>query len=172
MKKRISLAFLFLLLTAPGSAFENPVDQGPELANGNYGITIEVFDVNGNRGSWTGKVRVFAGEADLVPSTAPFATPVSISPLQAQAAGQPVKVTMVYNLTAPADIDLQIYSQAGPLVWARRFPRNTAGGMAGYNAVDWDGRDAWGRSVGNGVYAFRIVRSGKVLGTNFIIVSD
>ncbi|MCU0641915.1 MAG: hypothetical protein MUC35_07560, partial [Candidatus Margulisbacteria bacterium] len=64
------------------------------------------------------------------------------------------------------------YGPAGRMIWARRFARGTMGGLAGYNAVVWNGRDAQDKITGNGIYTFRVVRGGRSLGVGYIIVSD
>ncbi len=143
----------------------------PAIPEGGYLMTIEAFDVLGNSSRWQGKVRVFSGETQIVPGTTPFASPSSISPLKASAAGGPPQVTMVYQLTTPGNIDLQI-SGIGGVIWARRYAASTMGGYAGYNAVTWDGKDNGGNAPANGVYTFRIVNNGRLLGKGFIIVYD
>jgi len=144
----------------------------PALGEGSYVITIEAQDMRGNVGRWEGKVRVYGGEAEIVPGTQVFAVPSRISPMKAMQAGEEVKVTMVYNLTTAADIDLHIYGPEGRLVWGRRYSRGTEGGMAGYNAVSWSGRDLSGKVVGNGLYVFKVIRGGRAIGQGVIVVLD
>jgi hypothetical protein len=141
----------------------------PSLPEGSYTMTIEAYDTRGNASDWQGHVRVFSGETQIVPGTIPFASPASFSPLKAAAAGTDNNVTMVYQLTTPGNIDLQIQGITG-MAWARRYAANTMGGYAGYNAVAWDGKDNGGMSVANGVYTFRIINNGRLLGKGFIIV--
>ncbi|HVN67272.1 MAG TPA: Ig-like domain-containing protein [Candidatus Sulfotelmatobacter sp.] len=143
----------------------------PAIGEGTYQITIEVADARNKKGHWTGRVRIYSGDVALVPGTVVFAAPGTVSPLKDLAAGQEIKVNMVYNLTGSADIDLQIYGPTG-LIWARRYAGGTPGGLAGYNVVAWSGRDARGQLASNGLYSFRIVRGGKTLGTGYIVVSD
>ena len=143
----------------------------PALPEGNYIMTIEAFDVLGNSSDWQGKVRVFSGETQIVPGTVPFASPASISPLKAAGAGGTSQVSMVYQLTTPGNIDLQI-AGIGGVIWARRYLSGTMGGFAGYNAVEWDGKDNAGTAPANGVYTFRIINNGRLLGKGYIIVYD
>jgi hypothetical protein len=147
----------------------------PNLDSGTYTITIDAFDVKGQRGTWTGTVQVDTGPVRFPEGTQTYPSTPVINPGASGTgakAAHPVRATMVYTLTRPGDIDLQIYGPAGQMVWGRHYPQNTPGGMAGYNAVDWGGNDAQGQTVGNGVYAYRVVHQGRVLGTSFIIVSD
>jgi hypothetical protein len=141
------------------------------IGEGTYQVTIEVADARNNKGTWTGQVRIYSGDVMLVPGTVAFAAPGTVSPLKSLAAGQEIKVNMVYNLTGAADIDLQIYGPVG-LVWARRCASGTQGGLAGYNVVAWSGRDVQGQLASNGLYSFRVVRGSKTLGTGYIVVSD
>jgi hypothetical protein len=143
----------------------------PSLPEGNYVMTIEAYDVLYNKSLWQGRVRVFSGETMIVPGTVPFASPSSISPLKASAAGGPPQVTMVYQLTTPGNIDLQVQGISG-MSWARRYSANLMGGMAGYNEVTWDGKDNGGSAVANGVYTFRIINNGRLLGKGYIIVYE
>ena len=147
-------------------------EVSPELSAGSYTIEIQASDVKGNAGSWTGKVLVYTGEVSLVPGTSALATPSQFSPLRAAAGGTESQVSMVYNLTRPADIDLQIYSPVGRVVWARRFAGRAGGGLAGYNAVSWNGKDPAGETVGNGLYLYRIASGGRVIGNGYIIIYE
>jgi flagellar hook assembly protein FlgD len=81
-------------------------------------------------------------------------------------------VTLVYTLTAPANIDVQVYGPEGRAVWGRRYAAGVAGGRVGYNTVAWDGRDTSGQYIGNGLYVYRIISGGRVLGTGYIIVLE
>lgn len=143
----------------------------PPLPEGSYVLTIEAYDLRGNMSTWNGRVRVFSGETQIVPGTIPFVSPASISPLKTSAAGAPAQATMVYQLTMPGNIDLQIQGISG-MVWARRYAANKMGGLAGYNAVAWDGKDNSGNATANGVYTFRIINNGRLLGKGYIIVYE
>lgn len=143
----------------------------PALTEGTCTITIEVYDSKENVASWEGRVRAYAGEVKLVPGTTPFASPATFSPLRAAQAGHSAGVTMVYELTTNSTVDIHIYGSTGA-AWSRRYVSGENGGRAGYNAVAWDGRDVTGNTVGNGVYAFRIISSGRVLGTGYIVVLE
>jgi flagellar hook assembly protein FlgD len=92
--------------------------------------------------------------------------------MKAMQAGEEVKVTMVYHLTTPADISIYLYGPEGRVVWGRRFAAGTMGGLAGYNAVSWDGRDMSGQVVGNGLYVFKIISGTRAIGQGVIVVLD
>jgi hypothetical protein len=146
----------------------------PALAAGDYTVAIEVYDAAGNLSTWEGKVKVYGGEVNLVPGTSVITTPSIISAsssAQAAATGG-LKVTMAYNLTTDGEIDIYIYSPDGRLVSGNKYVKGTMGGQAGYNAVDWGLKDVSGNPVGNGVYAFRVINKGRVLGTGYIVVIE
>jgi flagellar hook assembly protein FlgD len=140
----------------------------PAIATSDCVVTIEAYDALGNIGTWEGAVTTssVSAQVELVPGTRAFATPAQFKPRSADNA------TIVYTLTRSADIDLQIYGADGRVVWGRRYSSGATGGRVGYNEVTWDGRDTSGGNVGNGVYAFRIISGGRVLGTGYIIVLE
>jgi len=72
--------------------------------------------------------------------------------------------TFVLKSDAPADIKIVVYTIAG-----RKIRTLTPTLLhAGFNAVEWDGRDERGNEVANGTYLYRVV----INGTNGDNVSD
>jgi flagellar hook assembly protein FlgD len=72
--------------------------------------------------------------------------------------------TFVLKSDAPADIKIIVYTIAG-----RKIRTLTPKLLhAGFNAVEWDGRDERGNEVANGTYLYRVV----INGTNGDNVSD
>ncbi len=72
--------------------------------------------------------------------------------------------TFVLKSDAPADIKIVVYTIAG-----RKIRTLTPKLLhAGFNAVEWDGRDERGNEVANGTYLYRVV----INGTNGDTVSD
>jgi hypothetical protein len=140
----------------------------PAIATGDCMVTIEAYDALGNIGSWWARVLVspVASPTALAAGTRTFATPAQFRP------GTDGNVTLVYTLTAPANIDVQVYGPEGRAVWGRRYAAGVAGGRVGYNTVAWDGRDTSGQYIGNGLYVYRIISGGRVLGTGYIIVLE
>ncbi len=72
--------------------------------------------------------------------------------------------TFILKSDAPADIKIVVYTIAGRKI---RTLTPTAT-HAGFNAVEWDGRDERGNEVANGTYLYRVV----INGTNGDNVSD
>ncbi len=61
----------------------------------------------------------------------------------------------VFQLTRPAEVDLRIFSVTG-----KNLARFSTKGENGYNRIYWNGRDAEGDEVANGVYLYRIKARG------------
>jgi hypothetical protein len=58
---------------------------------------------------------------------------------------------IIFQLTAPASIELRIFTVAG-----KKLATFVTKGENGYNRIYWNGRDADGDEVANGVYLYRI----------------
>jgi flagellar hook assembly protein FlgD len=63
-----------------------------------------------------------------------------------------------YVTSAPGSLELNIYDVRGALV-RQLVSRSLPGGP---HLTHWDGRDEAGRSVGSGLYVYRLVAEGKV----------
>lgn len=79
--------------------------------------------------------------------------------------------TIIYDLSAPADIRLIIYDIAGKIVWQRQFPQNSNGGTI-HNEVPWDGKTDFGEYAPNGIYIYLITRESKILAKGQMAVMD
>lgn len=79
-------------------------------------------------------------------------------------AGGNTKIT--YTMQKDSDTVLFIFGVTGKLLLKRDCFSGTNGGKAGFNEVEWDGKNDFGEVVGNGIYAARIVEknSMKVIG--------
>jgi flagellar hook assembly protein FlgD len=80
--------------------------------------------------------------------------------------------TVSYTLAVDGTTSLYIFDMHGKLIWKRDYASGSMGGKAGYNEVTWDGRDDFSTQVGNGIYPFRIVSNGKVIGKGKIAVIE
>jgi hypothetical protein len=67
------------------------------------------------------------------------------------------ETTISYSLKTTADIELSVYNLRGQRVATLAQGRETAGD----HSVVWNGTDANGHSVGNGVYFYRLSANGK-----------
>jgi len=54
---------------------------------------------------------------------------------------------------APSDVLIRVYTLAGRLV----FSRTERQLLPGYHQLAWDGRDAEGSTLANGIYAYKLV---------------
>jgi hypothetical protein len=82
------------------------------------------------------------------------------------------KTAVSYVLTTDADITILIYNIVGSAVWKRNFPAFEEGGKAGYNEVIWNGRSDFSEVLGNGVYFYRIVHKGNIIGKGRCTILD
>ncbi|MBN1996017.1 hypothetical protein JW935_00610 [candidate division KSB1 bacterium] len=123
-------------------AFEGPnkstVQLTPQLPDGNHVLDAIVADASGNYNSLQISFRVVS---DLqlfkvlnVPN--PFADATNFT----------------FEISQPADVQVKIYTVAGRLIqmidagWC----------AAGFNSFYWDGRDAEGDEIANGVYIYKV----------------
>ena len=65
-----------------------------------------------------------------------------------------------YALSSATPVTITIYTVNGREVWNRSIASGAPGGQAGANSVTWDGRNANGRIVVDGVYIARITGGG------------
>jgi len=78
-----------------------------------------------------------------------------------------------YILNKDADVTLYIFSPVGTVEWTRKYTSGMVGGSAGYNAVTFDGKsDITSAVLANGIYPFKVVSGGKVVGSGHIVVYD
>ena len=67
--------------------------------------------------------------------------------------------TIVYDLSSPSDMELQIFDAFGGKVRDMHFGAGGTGGRIGTNSVSWDGTDDGGRKVSMGLYVY-VLRGG------------
>jgi hypothetical protein len=112
----------------------------PELAAGEHTITFLVNDAFGNRAVKSALVKVSADFELLEVLNYP-------NPFDRE-------TEFTFTLTQPADeIRLKIYTVAGRLIQTiESFAAN-----AGFNRLRWDGRDADGDEIANGIYLYKVI---------------
>jgi hypothetical protein len=77
--------------------------------------------------------------------------------------------SFTFTLTQPADIKIKVFTVAGRLI--RHI--NAGYSLAGYNVIEWDGRDGDGDRLANGVYLYNAVADNgqkSVMVSNKIII--
>jgi parallel beta-helix repeat protein len=75
-----------------------------------------------------------------------------------------------YWLDANADTQIYLADLGGSLVWKQSYTSGTNGGLAGANNITFDGKSAWGDTLGNGAYIYKIVQGGKSIGGGKIAI--
>jgi hypothetical protein len=72
-----------------------------------------------------------------------------------------------YGLPNPGPVTLEVYDPRGRLV-NRMVSR--AATSAGYHSVIWDGTDALGRSIGSGVYFYRLTVADRIITKRIVLI--
>jgi hypothetical protein len=80
--------------------------------------------------------------------------------------------TIKYTLTADADIVIRFYDLAGRQVLAKSYASGSSGGSTGDNYATFDGVNAFGQILSNGVYHYFITANGKSLAHGILAVND
>ncbi len=136
----------------------------PGLSAGTHSLKITAADIVGNSSTaeYSG-LKVYAA-AQIV------GTPLSYPSVFSPAKGENTKFT--YQLGTDTTVTIYLFNLTGQCVWQKTYLSGTSGGRVGYNEVVWDGLTDFGRLAGNGVYIYKIVSGGKVLGTGQVAVRD
>jgi hypothetical protein len=136
------------------------------LSKGTYTMSIQASSAAGIVLTWeTTGLEVMDTGAALQTIGTPLNYPNPFKP-----STQTTDIT--YTLNVDGNTSVYIFDMHGRLIWKRDYGSGTMGGKAGYNTVTWDGKDDFGNQVGNGIYPFRIVSQGKVIGKGKIAVIE
>ena len=81
--------------------------------------------------------------------------------------GSGQSTALVFPLSAIGSYTLYLFNIVGQKVWS-----SSGSGVAGANTVVWDGSNAWGHTVPNGVYLLRVIQDGKVVANGKVSVLD
>jgi hypothetical protein len=136
------------------------------LGAGTYNFTISASDEYGNPGTSDPlSVKVMSGNVQMIGPT--LVSPVPFSPMKNSG-----EATIVYTLSVDAPITIYMYSLEGRVVITRKFSSGSPGGRAGYNGIQWNGITDFGNYAGNGIYVYKIVSGGKLIGTGKMVVYD
>lgn len=136
------------------------------LDDGYYTLISRVYNQNGDASVYITTSLEVSSSTAIKDGVTPVVSPVPFMPLK----GQILKIA--YQLTRNADIGLYIYGISGGTMWSRKFPAGANGGRAGYNEIEWDGRDIYGKLIGNGIYPLKISADNKMIGKAYIVVYD
>jgi hypothetical protein len=75
-----------------------------------------------------------------------------------------------YWLDQDYETSIYIVDITGNLVWKNTYAFGTNGGRSGSNSIDFNGKDRWGGTLGDGVYLYKIVQNGKSVGGGKIAI--
>jgi hypothetical protein len=70
-------------------------------------------------------------------------------------------------------VETQVYmvGMGGEPVWSRHYTSGDTGAQAGTNAIKFNGiSDLTGKPLGNGIYVYKIISNGQVLGKGYVVV--
>jgi hypothetical protein len=152
---------------AQGNLFVNVQPQEPFHPGVTVSCTAVYRDLtrqeNAAQSTWQFIVLSTHEAGGLNMGTVPLAYPTIYDPDNDQHMFQ----QLTFSLQDPADITLRMYDLSGDMVWT--YSRRCT---AGYQVVDWDGRDARGKMVGNGPYIWYIINNDtkKVIGRGTSII--
>lgn len=140
------------------------------LSAGVHSMTIEASD-GAQSGRWQAfDISVSAEGRLAIKGNYPLAYPAVFKPMTGTADERTLRIA--YELTTDGPITVAIVDIGGRAVYTRKFSAGTMGGRTGYNEVLWDGRSDTGGVLGNGIYPYKVMSKGKVLGTGKIVVYD
>ena len=135
------------------------------LESGIRALSITARDTDGKESTLT------VNGLQVYNNVAVQGTPMSYPNPFKPAANQ--STTIKYTLTKDADIMLRIYDVTGRQVYSRLCAEGVdEGAKAGINYVSYNGRDAFGNALGNGLYHYFIVHQGSVVGRGQLAVLD
>lgn len=120
-----------------------------DLKNLSQGAHTLSFRAGNDLGFSAQNITLNVGKLRLVES--PLAFPVPYSPVSGG------DITLQYNLSQDADIDIYIFSSSGQAVKKLTFAKGDEGGKTGLNKVRWDAKTSLGRPAGNGIYVGTII---------------
>jgi hypothetical protein len=134
----------------PGSGEEKLlVEFTPELSDGLHFLAVSGKDASGNAADTIPyQVRFNVSRNARVDQLIPYASPTA----------GPLDFTFrVIGAEAPDGAQLKIYTVAGRLI--RGLEISASDLRIGFNSIRWDGRDADGDALANGVYFYKLILS-------------
>jgi hypothetical protein len=136
--------------------------------SGTHRLTFFISDEAANKDTVTIEAKVMGGAAQVVGT--PLNYPNPFKPLS----GDPnLNTTRIqYTLSSDSNITLVIYDITGREIKRVVSGSGQQGGKAGVNNVTWNGKTIFGDVSGNGMYVYKIISGGKVIGTGKLVVLD
>ena len=132
-------------------------------------LRIEVRSVTMvDTGTWTGSLVVMRGDVQMIGSAYNYPNP--FRPLSSDTNQNTTRI--LYNLSVNAEVTLIIYDITGHEVYRKSYHSGTSGGQAGLNSVPFNGQSMFGEALGNGMYLYKLISGGKVIGSGKLVVLD
>jgi len=136
-------------------------DKGETLSDGSHLFEFTAENSVGST-SESSKVSVMSGDTTVIGTPITFPSPILLT--------EDPKVTLQYELSNDADIDIYIFDITAKVVKKLSFnagePGGSSGGSANPNKIDWDLMSDHGYKIGAGIYVWNIVdkNKGKIIG--------
>jgi len=133
---------LHLLNATEDANIKGQIDFRPTLTDGEHFIELFVTDASGNNAS---------------PHREDFQVVSTLRLFNVMNYPNPFfgRTTFTFELTQPAEVTIKIFTVAGRLIKVLE----TEATSAGFQQVPWDGLDADGDPLGNGVYIYKVLAS-------------
>src|SRR3989339_419385 len=166
------------LTSSPTSEFLNPVTVTISIESGTNNPKVYYWDATTSSWSTRGITIVSYSTNSVTFTTTHFTTfvPMGITTENSFRFGpNPYNpnngsARIWYWLSSSADTTIYIMNMNGVLVWKNTYLSGTNGGQAGENNVEFNGKNSWGDTLGNGAYLFKVVQGGRVVGGGKIAV--
>jgi hypothetical protein len=157
---------------APANTWKITVRAGqsiPALPQSQHYIRIHVRSLTGGGSSyWEGTVGVGSGGVQMIGSAYNYPNP--FRPLSTDPNQNTTRIS--YNLNVDATVTLVIYDITGHEVYRKTYRGGTDGGQAGLNSVPFNGSSMFGEALGNGMYLYKLISGGSVIGSGKLVVLD
>ena len=79
---------------------------------------------------------------------------------------------IIYVLNKDTEAAVYIFGIKGDIVWSRKFVAQENGGMAGNNAVEFNGVSDDNSLLENGIYVYRVIAGSRVIGVGRIVIYE
>jgi hypothetical protein len=140
----------------------------PALPQSQHYLTIKAKSTDYGTGLWTGTVGVGSGGVQMIGAAYNYPNP--FRPLSSDPLQNTTRIS--YNLNVDATVTLIIYDITGHEVYRKTAHSGSNGGQAGLNSVPFNGQSMFGEALGNGMYLYKIISGGSVIGSGKLVVLD
>jgi len=143
-------------------------DPIPATPVSSHTLRIYAKNLTGAQTIWEGVVGVMSGGVQMIGSAYNYPNP--FRPLSSDTNQNTTRIS--YNLSVDATVTLIIYDISGHEVYRKTARSGTDGGQAGLNSVPFSGKSMFGEALGNGMYLYKLISGGSVIGSGKLVVLD